>query len=1331
MASSLQFRECAPPMENLLANGVPSIAAMETYIADLDIDLEENAKELDACLQEMLQLTNTIVGKEYVTPRDALLSMLSLRTLENDSCYDPETDAITDILNHAWKMLDAVPGSEEAVFQDLLSLSSQQGLSLPLRAAVVDPIASTMSLNTVSDSSEIHIAQQWDQIAFRLRRFFIDRLSLLPVGPMEPAVNIYERRRLKYVQALITLQPIEEVWEKYHAVRVQQLEKCLSRLIPESEAVPADILQVSSNCSEIAQIIARMMSEDFVTLTSGVVKKASKIFQAFQKSYLEKYSDEMSALVDEVVDELQDSSGKGPVKGLTKEGSLRKSKSKQDMNGKLKSAQSVESVDNMVDRLSTGNVQKLIPVKYIKVILNIVTTLQQIEDHLDGLQRATVWDFGGISTKKSHRKGSLKGVLKPSSSPELMRRPASATLSIDSDTWTPDSLLASCVSTSSVTFEQPPGPRVQVVEKMKAEEKIHWHWRIIFKKVAPDLAASITHQIQSTCQAGMEAEQNMWSTQQTLEVVDVPESLIGGRLDYPRCISKCTWEIMSVVESYLILGRAGVEGYLHPVRTAFVEATNVGLKNMHADILKMSSDVPLQSPMKNLYVLLSSAAFIRNHLLHFDTILAPEESKKPFSVLYKQFVELVETLTEQVIQRHGNYIASSVLHDTDSHNWTENKEFYEGERCSFTVQMWNYYLQGVHHDMWTICPPKLAQSSLAVILHDSLQLLTQRYTHCKPSFRRVGQFRCDIMTILLCASEMLYWCSGSISRVIDPGHTQGPHYSIHNLCTALLSAMAVIAAPLDVLYKVNKKGYRYRQKRKSISQADRGFNSYWLSWVQPSMMDKHVKCYNDMRTTVAVYLNTKLLLRQPELNFPLTIQAYFMKDYTLSILFITQTISENGSQTETQVSGNQSDLTNSPEKVFMMSLFRVLTTASGFTDGLCKVVVPLLERSHGWVCLDARHVPGRDVPIPLWMECVMECMKPFVHRVLKPLLDFVLTQADSKQITPISTVTEELPCGCRSHATTTPRSARKAEGSKDTVEVVLKMTLTQITEDMFVLPSSVLVLFRILEQQCASKGLKTPHHCVGIKLIALSLREYLLNASQMSQDLQCSLNQPIRDEFKLLADCVYHVLVSGKVKGSSTPRSAGRFCKDNKDWINEKIQILVTYLSSEIFDESSNLLLQDASTEFQDQLYMSLTSDLLATTHGLEDLKRLYWLLSNNEEWLHKQLDIKHGLMLAQPFTERLKFTLDMTPRPITSDFNPITAHQRIGPYKFDHAAIECLPVDWERLLQSDLGLSELGFRTLLYNRHEMQDGAYLEDTEKKPVAALRAVFENDPRELR
>ncbi|WAQ98961.1 K0825-like protein [Mya arenaria] len=1279
MSTSVDFTDWVPPVDHLLANGIPSIAALDTYIADLDLDLEENAKELDTCLHDMLKLTNTIVGKEYITPRDALLSMLSTHALEKESCYDPDSDAVTEILSHAWHQLDQVPGSEEAVFQDLLTLASQQGLTLPLKSAVVDPIASTMSLNAVSDNSEIQIAQQWDQISLRLRRYFLERLSHLPVAPYEPLLNVCEKRRLMYVQSLISLQPVDEVWERYQTMRHQQLELCLSLLMPETET-DVNIVKISENCAEIAQIIIQMMNEDFSVLSSGVMKKAPKIFHAFHKTYLEKYSDEMSALVDEVMDEIHDTLKRvKSSNAISGHNSLRRSKVKGG-GAAMHASHSVDSVAS-IENQPMGSQPTLIPPQFIRIMLNVVTTLQQIEDHLDGLQKAAIWDVGGISIKKSHRKGSLKGVLKPSSSPDINKRPASASLSIDSDF---SDMTASCISTSSVQFDTQPTPKVQVVEKMKPEEKVRWSWKMIFKRVAPDLATSIEHEIHTCLKASLDVEVQQWTSSHTLETVPVLDSLVGGRLDYPRVISKGTgtsvfmkavevylgvaravvegylqaisndflnWHtyltfatfqgtsvFMKEVETYLGVAKAGAEGYLHPVRTAFIDITNTCLKNFHSHLLK--------SPIQNLYTLLSSAAYIRNQLLHFDIVLAPDDSKKPFSLQYKQFVELVESLTSTVVQRHGNYIATSVLHDTDSHNWTENKEFFEAERCSFPVQMWHYYLTGMQYDMWSLLPPKLAQSTFAVILHDSLQILTHRYTHASPSFRRVGQFRCDIMTILLCVSEQLFWVSGSLSRVLDAGHTQAPHYAIHNLCTTLLSAMVVIAAPLPVMYKVNKKGFRYRQRRKSLTQGDRGNNTNWLAWIRPTILDKTSKSLNDLRTTVALYLHTKLLLRQPELNFPLTLQTCVQGQ-----------------------TGNSS----------------------------CRCSVFLLS--------------------------------PLASLTGSPRSYSLSSTAEAKKITPISSVIEELPCGCRSHATATPRYKR-AEVVRDTVDHILKLVLGQMVEDMFVLPTSVITLLKALEQQCASRGLKTPHHCVGTKFVALSLREYLLNTTLLSDDLGLTLTPALKEEFKLLADCVYHVLVSGKVKSSSTPRLAGRFCKDNKEWINDKVQILINYLGSELFDGGSNPVLQGSTGEFQEQFYQGLAMDLLSTKHGDEDMQRLYWLLHHNQDWLHRQLDIRHGLLLARPFSDTEGFQLDMTPA-APADYNPIVEHQKIGSYKFDHAMIEDLTVDWEKLLQADLGLSEVGFRSLLYNRHEMQDGAYLEDSEKKPVTALRAMFENDPRELR
>ena len=62
-------------------------------------------------------------------------------------------------------------------------------------------------------------------------------------------------------------------------------------------------------------------------------------------------------------------------------------------------------------------------------------------------------------------------------------------------------------------------------------------------------------------------------------------------------------------------------------------------------------------------------------------------------------------------------------------------------------------------------------------------------------------FRLDVVSILLCTSELLVPTCSNISRYVDVTDAQTPHYSIHNHCTSLLAALAVVASPLDVIYK--------------------------------------------------------------------------------------------------------------------------------------------------------------------------------------------------------------------------------------------------------------------------------------------------------------------------------------------------------------------------------------------------------------------------------------------------------------------------------------------------------------------------------------------------
>ena len=49
---------------------------------------------------------------------------------------------------------------------------------------------------------------------------------------------------------------------------------------------------------------------------------------------------------------------------------------------------------------------------------------------------------------------------------------------------------------------------------------------------------------------------------------------------------------------------------------------------------------------------------------------------------------------------------------------------------------------------------------------------------------------------------------------------------------------------------------------------------------------------------------------------------------------------------------------------------------------------------------------------------------------------------------------------------------------------------------------------------------------------------------------------------------------------------------------------------------------------------------------------------------------------------------------------------------------------DWVSMLKSDLGVSELGFRCLLFNRYDMQDGVQLDENELRYATALRKKFD-------
>lgn len=84
--------------------------------------------------------------------------------------------------------------------------------------------------------------------------------------------------------------------------------------------------------------------------------------------------------------------------------------------------------------------------------------------------------------------------------------------------------------------------------------------------------------------------------------------------------------------------------------------------------------------------------------------------------------------------------------------------------------------------------------------------------------------------------------------------------------------------------------------------------------------------------------------------------------------------------------------------------------------------------------------------------------------------------------------------------------------------------------------------------------------------------------------------------------------------------------------------------------------------------------------------------------------------------------------------FNPLQKYNLIGEFELDQDKIASFPFEWPSLLQSDLGLLPTAVRKLVCNRFELQEDAYLEDSEKVLVEKIKKLFgiktENDDEQV-
>uniref|UniRef100_A0A5F9C7I6 KIAA0825 n=1 Tax=Oryctolagus cuniculus TaxID=9986 RepID=A0A5F9C7I6_RABIT len=832
---------------------------------------------------------------------------------------------------------------------------------------------------------------------------------------------------------------------------------------------------------------------------------------------------------------------------------------------------------------------------------------------------------------------------------------------------------------------------------VKEDTLLDFGWRSAFKEVSLPVADSITTAIEDFSTRILQEEQNERSStvSYAVNLVNVQQVWQDGhefpQEEQPKKIAKFCSDIMEKLDTMLPLALACRDDSLPEIRENLVEACYKVATAVLARLRERSKEVPSKAPLKNLPALLSSAVYVFQRFTQYDNLMK-ETTKKPiFLVPVQRYQEFINTLQFQVTDYCVRVCATSILQDGESHHWDDYKAFYEGERCSFALQMWHYFCWALHHDLWTILPPTLAQEILAEVLEKSLGLLASRYSRARPSCKRTPQIRLDVTTILICTENMLWSICSSGQQLLNPHeYRDNKIFKIHTYCNNLLTTLVILTSPLTELYKTFQDG----MDESASDSLKSVFNQplHWVSCIShfyPSLL----------RTPSAGGLKTegqlKLLLSQPGCNWNLLLETLLHCDGLLLRILL------KGSK---QVSDTENHLQGSS---LVEAIFKVLYHCNFSPQTFGNVFVSYMEEDQLWDFL-------YNIPVSTCRESELEvirCLRLALTDAVKDIVQqtvSVITSGRNCETNPAKPrvpdrLLESIPKEC----SYVPRETQRKESTKGFTRLAaqaVSIVISKLPTVIACLPPPIKYFFFLSERKMSKNFVELKKAGLLVWNLIVIIRRIFEDGNTVELLTGASLDRWSKDKLGLICVCLESIMGEQCSPNQMAQKVVQSIEQQKPNWIERqllKARKLSTECALMTTEKSPALEEGDTALELTEQKINTMVLDLCHKPGGSKYLRQIYHIMRLNEEYLKEQLFSINGSEEKPLVVPPRRMTLrSMEDQPA---FNPFHVHKVFRESMLDQSAITKWNWNWSKLLPNYLGLGKTTFSVLLKNRTHFQ----------------------------